>query len=112
MLTELFLHPQAAGPSQKRPALGSRPAAVPYRERIENTLDAGGEVIIDFSGVEATQSFVDELIGVVVMRRGATSLSQISFRGCSTDLKAIIRFVVSDRALQRASELHPVGAHH
>ena len=104
MLTELYLHPKAVGPTTKHPSFGSRPNAVPLRKQIESALDAGEDVTIDFSGVEATQSYVDELIGVLVLRRGAETLSKLSFRGCSNDLKAIIRFVVSDRSLQRLKQ--------
>jgi hypothetical protein len=89
---------------------GSRAAAVPYRESIEAALEDGKpEVIVDFTATEATQSFVDELIGVLVLSHGPDVLRSVKFRGCSDDLKAIIRFVVSDRAEQYKGGFTPSG---
>ena len=46
-------------------------AAAPIREELEITLaQVGAEVILDFSGISATQSFVDELVGMLVLRHG------------------------------------------
>jgi len=81
--------------------VGSRMAAAPVREELEITLaQAGAEVVLDFSGISATQSFVDELIGVLVLRHGPDILSRIVFKGCSDDVRAIIEFVVADRCDQ------------
>lgn len=80
--------------------IGPRVLAVPLREQLERALESGSEVVIDFGGVEVTQSFVDELIGVVVLKHGPDLLSRVSFKSCSEDAKAILRFVVSDRADQ------------
>lgn len=81
--------------------VGSRMAAAPVREELEIALaQAGAEVVLDFSGVSATQSFIDELVGVLVLRRGPDVLSHIVFKGCSDDVRAIIEFVVADRCDQ------------
>lgn len=76
-------------------------AAAPVREELEITLaQVGAEVILDFSGISTTQSFVDELVGVLVLRHGPDILSRIVFKGCSDDVRAIIEFVVADRCDQ------------
>lgn len=81
--------------------VGSRMAAAPVREELEITLaQVGAEVILDFSGISTTQSFVDELVGVLVLRHGPDILSRIVFKGCSDDVRAIIEFVVADRCDQ------------
>lgn len=81
--------------------VGSRMAAAPVREDLEIALaQAGAEVVLDFSGISATQSFVDELVGVLVLRHGPDILSRIVFKGCSDDVRAIIEFVVADRCDQ------------
>lgn len=80
--------------------LGMRASATPYRKEIETSLDNGMDVSIDFSGNEATQSFVDELVGALVLKRGRAILSRISFKNCPDDVKAIIKFVISDRVHQ------------
>ena len=80
--------------------LGMRSSATPFRMEIERYLDCGNTVSIDFGGKEATQSYVDELVGALVLKRGRTVLSQISFQNCSDDLRSIIKFVVSDRVHQ------------
>lgn len=85
-------------------ALGSRPQAVPLRSEIEAALDLGEKVVLDFNGVEATQSFVDELVGVLVLRDGPAVLSSVTFKRCSPNLKSIVNFVASDRARQHACQ--------
>lgn len=80
--------------------LGMRSSAAPFRKEIEHNLDSGDTVAVDFQGHEATQSFVDELIGALVLKRGRAVLSKLSFKNCSNDVKSIIKFVVSDRLQQ------------
>ncbi|MDA8450629.1 STAS-like domain-containing protein [Acidovorax sp. NCPPB 3859] len=97
------LHPLPPRASAKPIALGSRPRAAELRAKIEAALDQGNDVVVDFGGVDATQSFLDELIGVLVLKEGVEALKQVTFKKCSPDVKAIIGFVVSDRARQRAA---------
>lgn len=77
--------------------LGARPSALPIRDLIEQALAAGDKVVIDFAGTNVTQSFVDELIGVLVLQRGKEVLRSLTFKNCSADVKTILHFVVSDR---------------
>jgi len=67
---------------------------------IERNLATGNTVAIDFSGKDATQSFVDELIGALILKQGREVLSKLSFKNCSDELKSIIKFVVNDRVHQ------------
>lgn len=80
--------------------LGTRHRARELRVELEYLLQQSGEVTIDFTDFEATQSFLDELIGQLVLRDGDDLLSRLVFKGCSEELKAIIQFVVADRAAQ------------
>src|SRR4051812_14913375 len=80
--------------------LGTRHRAKELRKELQQILDRGGELILDFSGFDATQSFIDELIGQLVLRQGEAILNRVAFKGCSEDVEAIIRFVVSDRIVQ------------
>ncbi len=80
--------------------LGMRASAAPYRKEIEMQLDCGNSVVIDFSGKEATQSFVDELVGALVLKRGQGVVSKLSFKNCPDAVKSIIKFVINDRAHQ------------
>jgi hypothetical protein len=97
----------ASGSGKGRPlALSRRASASPLREQIEAHIEAGEAVELDFEGVEATQSFVDELVGLIVLERGPDVLNQLAFRRCSADMKGIISFVVSDRAAQHAASPH------
>lgn len=77
--------------------MGMRCSALPVRGRIEEALALGVDIALDFSGVEATQAFVDELVGVLVVQRGADILRHIKFKGCSKDVQAIVQFVVTER---------------
>lgn len=77
---------------------GSRFSAMPLRQDLEEKLvQSRADLVLDFSGMSATQSFVDELVGVLVLRQGPDILKRLIFKGCSEDVRAIIRFVVIDR---------------
>lgn len=93
-------------PAASTSMMGMRQSALPLRQSIEQALKKGEEVTIDFSGVEATQSFVDELIGVLVSKLGPSVLSQLSFKGCSQTVKGVISFVVADRARDFKAATH------
>ena len=88
------------GPHSAGRLAGVRSAAAPARERAEEFLARGQEVVFDFSGVEVTQSFVDELVGYLILRDGPDLLDRIVFKNCSDDTRAIVEFVVADRADQ------------
>ncbi|MDN6857291.1 MULTISPECIES: STAS-like domain-containing protein [unclassified Pseudomonas] len=80
--------------------LGMRATATPFRMEIERHLKLGEAISIDFSNKDATQSFVDELVGALILKHGRTVLAQLTFKNCSDDLKSIIRFVINDRVTQ------------
>jgi hypothetical protein len=84
----------------KSKTMGIRALAKPIRHEVEEALKLGQEVVFDFSGVGVTQSFVDELIGAVILREGPCVLSKMLFKGCSDDARAILKFVTSDRSEQ------------
>ena len=86
--------------------LSRREGAQAKRQDIEDHLSAGGIVELDCSATDATQSFMDELVGILVLERGPVVLQSLRFRGCSRDMKAIINFVVSDRAIQYQRNPH------
>lgn len=86
--------------------MGMRHAALPLREQIECAVSSGHEITLDFSGIDATQSFLDELIGVLVAKHGKTVLRHIVFKGCSRDVQAIIQFVVTDRSRRTIQPTH------
>jgi hypothetical protein len=78
--------------------LGTREEALPLRQQVERALDQSKlTVCVDFSGITVTQSFIDEFIGVLILRRGPAILQQVAFRQCSEEVQAVIRFVVSSR---------------
>lgn len=79
---------------------GTRLRAAALRDQLEWLLAEQAEIVLDFSGVEATQSFIDELLGVLVLEQGPELIERLVFRSCSEDVKAIINFVLSDRIEQ------------
>lgn len=95
MRTSVLLHSYAHGR-----LVGSRLSAAPIREEVEVALAQGAEVVLDFSGVEATQSFIDGLIGVLILQNGPDVLGRVVFKSCSDDVKAILQFVAADRCDQ------------
>lgn len=80
--------------------VGARATAAPLREQVEEVLTQDAEVVFDFSAVEATQSFIDELVGVLILRHGPDILDRLIFKSCSDDVRAIIEFVAADRSDQ------------
>lgn len=77
--------------------LGTRFVAKPLREQLENLLAKVDEVNLDFSGLQVTQSFIDEMLGVLVLKHGPVLVKHLVFTHCSDDVKAIINFVINSR---------------
>lgn len=78
--------------------LGSRFRARELREQVEKLLARADELVLDFTGMKsATQSFIDELVGVLVLQHGPDIVQKLVFKGCSDDIKEILSFVVSSR---------------
>jgi hypothetical protein len=78
--------------------LGTRNVALPLRQRVESALQSGpGNVCLDFTGVTVTQSYMDELLGVLILRYGPALLERVAFKMCSEDVRAVIQFVASAR---------------
>ncbi len=94
------------GAGSPRVALSRREAAQRIRCEIDEHLAVGETVLVDCLGADATQSFMDELVGILVLERGPEVLGSLRFRSCSADMKAIIQFVVSDRAAQHSKDPH------
>ena len=91
------------------PFLGSRYVGRNVRLELERLLREHEEVRLDFSKVEGTQSFVDELVGVLFAKIGPELTTRIVFSGCSPDVKAILQFVISSRLqdYRRLASAHP-----
>lgn len=93
--THVMLNTQAKG------RLASvRYNAIPVREQAEMALLQDREVVFDFIGIAVTQSFVDELIGALILKHGPAILERIIFKNCADDTRAIIEFVATDRCDQ------------
>lgn len=98
---QIALHQHALGSM-----IGMRSSALPIRLQIQQALDVKQEVVIDFTGVAVTQSFIDELLGALILRDGPSIMQRIILKGCSEETRGIIRFVVSDRAQQFMQARH------
>jgi hypothetical protein len=49
--------------------LGTRSVAVPLRQQVESALqNERGNICLDFAGVTVTQGYMDELLGVLILR--------------------------------------------
>jgi hypothetical protein len=103
MKTEFTLLPRVA----PEHFLGTRHRALDLREELEGLLARYTEVVLDFKGIEATQSFIDELLGVLVLQQGPEIVQRMRFRGCSEDLRETINFVLGDRIEQFSHSLAP-----
>ena len=72
MTTQIALQQHALGRM-----IGMRSTAVPIRKSIELALEKEQDVVIDFTGVEVTQSFIDELIGALSHLPDAGSVAAV-----------------------------------
>ena len=79
------------------PFLGTRLVARELREKVEVLLAKLREVELNFAGVNVSQSFADELVGVLLLRQSPAVLERLVFKGCSDSVRAVIEFVVADR---------------
>lgn len=79
------------------PFLGTRFVARQLREQVEALLAQASEVELDFAGVSISQSFADELVGMLLLSHSPAVLERLVFKGCSDSVKAVIEFVVADR---------------
>ena len=82
---------------------GSRASAFKLRERLEILLESNknfNEVSVDFGNQNATQSFVDELIGVLILKYSPNIIKKLIFKGCNQNTKSVIQFVIVDRSNQ------------
>jgi hypothetical protein len=95
MTTQIALQQHAVGRM-----MGMRSSAAPIRKTIEHALNEGQEVIVNFTGVEVTQSFVDELLGALILREGPGIMQRLILKGCSEQTRGIVKFVATDRAEQ------------
>ena len=84
--------------------IGARALATPIRERVEVAMQQDQDVVLDFSDVRVIQSFVDELVGAMILRHGPSILSRLVFKGCADDVRTILRFVTADRTAQYKPE--------
>ena len=90
--------------------MGTRTAAVPLRQQVESALrNTGGDICLDFDGVTVTQGYMDELLGVLILRYGPSLLERVAFKACSTDVQAVIQFVASTRARDYKELVDRVG---
>ncbi len=88
---------QISALAQSNRFLGSRDLALQIRNDIETLLAQGHEVEVNFSNVAISHSFADELVGVLLLRKGPDVLEKLVFRDCTDSVKATIQFVVADR---------------
>ncbi|WP_408602217.1 STAS-like domain-containing protein [Pseudomonas sp. PLMAX] len=87
--------------------MGLRSSATPYAEALHKALSEHQTVSLDFASIEVTQGFVDGLLGSHLLKEGKEGLKRITFLNCTTETKAIIRFVASDRLNQRNAQPAP-----
>ena len=79
--------------------LGSRHSALSLRDKLSNLLIDDHKISVDFKNISVTQSFIDEFIGVLILKTGPNLLSRISFKSCSPDVKEILKLVIDRRII-------------
>ena len=81
--------------------LGSRYAARSYRAAISSYLSYETEVCIDFAGVAVGTSFVDELVGGLIVAYGSDIIQRLIFQNCDTNTQGLLRYVVGTRLAEQ-----------
>ncbi len=78
---------------------GSRASGQLLRMELEEALQTEDRVTLNFVGVGiVTQSFIDEVVGVLILEYGPEILQRLSFKGCNEDVQAVIHFVAASRS--------------
>lgn len=77
--------------------LGSRFSAQAFRDEITACLAYQREVRIDFAGVSVGTSFLDELVGILIVHFGSSILERLIFENCNDEAQGLLRFVVATR---------------
>ena len=91
-------------------ALGTRGSAIPLRQQVEVALqNTKGDICLDFEGITVTQGYMDELLGVLILRYGPSVLVRVAFKACSEDVKAVIQFVANTRGRDFKQRTDSVG---
>lgn len=79
--------------------LGTRDVATPIRSQVEQALSDGApEVCVDFEGLLVTQSFMDEFLGVLILRHGPSILDKLKLLNCHDDVKVAAQLVTFIRS--------------
>jgi len=90
--------------------MGTRTAAAPLRQQVEMALqNTKGDICLDFEGITMTQGYMDELLGVLILRYGPSVLERVAFKSCSEDVKAVIQFVANTRGRDFKQRTDSVG---
>jgi STAS-like domain of unknown function (DUF4325) len=84
--------------------LGTRFVGELARKAIGDALLGSKRVKVDFSGVSRiSHSFADEVVGSLIAEMGLDDFkARLEFVGVSSDMQAVLRFVVSER-IRRAT---------
>jgi hypothetical protein len=80
-----------------KPFLGTRFLGRGLRAQLEKLLDVPGDVRINFGHIGVTQSFLDEFVGVLVVRSGQPLIDRLIFAECSRDARALLELVIGAR---------------
>jgi hypothetical protein len=84
--------------------LGTRDVAAPLRTQVQEAIDAHHvPVCVDFQGLLVSQSFMDEFLGMLILRNGPAILKMIVFENCHADVKAAIDLVATVRSRDHAT---------
>jgi len=101
-------HQIAIGQQSHGAFIGSRSAGCQARLELQEALDQHAKVELDFTGLHmVTQSFVDELVGVLILEYSPDILQRIEFKGCNEAIQTVVRYVVNSRT---RDYLHRQGA--
>jgi hypothetical protein len=87
--------------------IATRPNGQVLFERVANVLNSeDGSVVIDFSELNPTPSFVDQSIGGIVKSFGLELFkSRVKLVNVSDDLRPLLRHVILTRAAQTSKKL-------
>jgi hypothetical protein len=77
--------------------LGTRFLGRELRQQLEQLLERPGDVRIQFEQIGVTQSFLDEFVGVLVVRQGQALVDRLVFVACSRDAQALLELVIGAR---------------
>jgi|GEM_PF-2101864 len=85
----------------------TRPHGISVRHALARTLEAGGEVVLDFADTEVSPSFAEEALGVLAVQVGWEHFrAHVHLRNVPRATQSLIKHVIRQQLAKHQASLH------